>query len=105
MLRRLWRREVLRIACPNLRGFFINAWGGRHDCRMGVEWRLLYCQIARGRVCNCVMDSRRIELNCFVQIGRVNGEKQSAVVRAELLGISLERAITFGATFHLSFLD
>jgi hypothetical protein len=51
------------------------------------------------------MDLRRIELYSLVQIGRVNGEKHAAIVRAKLLGIGLESAITFRATFHLSFLD
>lgn len=104
MSRRLRRREVLCISGhDDLRRFVVSGRG--YDGGLRIEMRSLRFQIARSRFWNCAMDLRRIELYSLVQIGRVNGEKHAAIVRAKLLGIGLESAITFRATFHLSFLD
>jgi 6-phosphofructokinase len=104
MSRRLRRREVLCISSDDdLRRFVFSGRG--YDGGLRIEMRFLRFQIARGRFWNCITDLRRIELHSLVQIGGDNGEKQSAIVRTELLGIGLEGAITFRATFHLSFLD
>ena len=100
MLRRLTWLEAACVAPLYLLRTVFNS---TNDGRFRIECGLLLAEVARRWLGDFVLNFRRIELDGFAE-AFIDHEQQSAVMRAEFLRVRRVRPITFGATFHFSFL-